>query len=508
MYTSKNRNFRSLHALSKECTIIESVHNILEWDQETYMPAAAIELRSQQLEVMAKYLHKVKTQPKFKRLLSQLINIETGELISEELTLNEAACVQRWYRDYRIAASLPKAHVASAAKVCSKALHAWSEAKRLQSFESFAPHLQKIVKLAREKASYLTYKDHPYDALLDLYEPGLTTKILDPLFTKLQHTLTDLLRKIIARPQLEYPFLKLHFPSSEQIAVCNKILDLFPFPSKTTRLDISSHPFCNALNPKDVRMTTRIVPDRPLSSMFSVLHEAGHGLYETQLDTSWYGTPLCQSLSLGIHESQSRLWETFIGRSYPFWKYFFPILKQYFPNQLASIDIETFYQAINHVEPSLIRTEADEVTYCLHVIIRYEIEKDLIAGKLQAKDIPYIWKEKMRGYLGIAPESDDVGCLQDIHWAMGGIGYFPTYALGNLYAAQLFETYSLGEPCWDKDIEKGDFTKLAFWLKENLHIKGRLYTPQQTMKLLCDKDLSENAYIKYLHKKYKNLYQV
>ena len=394
------------------------------------------------------------------------------------------------------------------AKTSSKALHAWSEAKRHNSFKQFAPHLEKLISLNKKKAEYLGFKEHPYDALLDLYEPEMTTAYLTPLFGKLKISLTELLKSIQAKPKHTISFIKHDYPIAQQMRFGHVLLHSMGFSDTMSRLDTSSHPFCSALNPKDVRMTTRLIPTLPLSNIFSVIHEGGHGIYEAQLNEKMYGTPLCSAISLGIHESQSRFWETLIGRSLPFWKHFFPLLQKEFPTQLANVHLEDFYKAVNHVESSMIRVEADEVTYCLHVIIRFELEKALIEGSLKVKDLPLAWNEKMREYLGISPSSDGEGCLQDIHWSMGAFGYFPTYALGNLYAAQFFSTFEKAHPDWQERVSKGQLGFIKDWLKENLHQYGRQYTPHEIVKRISGRALEATPYVTYLQNKYKKIYHL
>ena len=507
MTKHSHSDYTSLFNLSKNATLLESTYNLLEWDQETYMPKEAIEHRSEQLELMASLIHDERTSPKYKEALSKLIDLETGVIKNTSLTKEESAAVREWRRDYLKTSKLPMEFVKEFAKTTSQALHVWAEAKRHSNFHDFAPHLEKIVELNKRKAEYLGYKKHPYDALLDLYEPEVTTDILTPLFGKMKIDLSNLLRSIQIQPKHSREFLHQEFNPSEQMHFGKMMLKELGFSDGMSRLDLSSHPFCNALHPKDVRMTTRIIPNLPLSNIFSVIHEAGHGIYEAQLDTDKYGSPLGSAISLGIHESQSRLWETIIGKSLSFWKHFYPLLQKSFPSQLKAVSLDEFYLAINHVEPSLIRVEADEVTYCLHVILRYELEKALIEGSLQVKDLPFAWNEKIREYLGISPTTDSEGCLQDIHWSMGAFGYFPTYALGNLYAAQIFNAFEGKHPEWKEKIASGQFALLRKWLEDHLHKHGRFFTPTEAVEHITGHKLTEAAYIEHLQKKYKKIFR-
>lgn len=506
MHQTTNGHFLEVLKLSKQQTILGSIHALLEWDQETYMPHGAIEYRSDHLETIASLAHKEKTSPAFAKALSKLIDLETGQITDPELSPQQQAAACQWRKDYNKAIKLPPDFVEEFAKASSLSLHAWSEAKRHNDFKIFAPHLEKIVTLSRKKADYLGYKEHPYDALLDLYEPEMTTADLTPLFTRLKTFLTRLVQEIKSKNNHPRECLLQDFPTHGQIHFSHTILQAMGFTPESSRLDLSAHPFCSALNPKDVRMTTRITPNQPLSCLFSVIHEAGHGIYEAQLNESMYGTPLCESISLGMHESQSRLWETFIGKSYSFWQHFYPLMQKEFPIQLGGVPLDTFFLAANYVEPSLIRVESDEVTYCLHVILRFEIEKALIDGSLEVKDLPTVWNTKMREYLGISPTSDGEGCLQDIHWSMGSIGYFPTYALGNLCAAQIFETFEETHPHWRDEVSKGKLLFIRKWLKEQLHQYGRQYSSQEIMTKISGKKLTETAYTDYLEKKFQKIY--
>lgn len=505
---AKKDNYSEVLKLSKASTVLGSISALLEWDQETHMPKAGIELRSWQLEMMASLVHKNKTSPAFKKALSKLIHLETGAIQDDSLLPHQIAAAREWRRDYLKAAKLPPTFVKNFAKTTSAAIHAWSVAKRHNSFAEFAPHLEKIVSLCRKKADILGYEHHPYDALLDLHEPEMTSEYLTPLFGKLKLSLTQLLKNIQAKPEIPHDFLTQTYPFSKQMHFGHILMEGLGFHAESSRLDISSHPFCSGLYPKDIRMTTRVIPTLPMSNIFSIIHEGGHGIYEQQLPLEHFGSPLCEAISYGIHESQSRFWETLLGKSYPFWQYFFPMMQKEFPEQLGSTFLDDFYKAINIVKPTLIRVESDEVTYCLHVILRYELEKALIEGSLKVKDLPRAWNEKMREYLGISPTNDGEGCLQDIHWSMGGFGYFPTYALGNLYAAQFFTAFESAHSGWKDKVAKGDFAFIRQWLHEQLHRYGRQYTPQEIVKKITGKPLDEQAYVSYLEQKFRKIYHI
>lgn len=501
MLKSAEKQYQKLHALSKEIAVLASASGILEWDQETYMPSGAIDLRSHQLEILAHITHKMRTSTRFKNALNELIDLETGRIVDNSLSDEKKAALREWRRDYLRTAKLPAAFVKLFSKTTSNALHAWAKAKRHNTFNDFRPHLEKIVALNRKKAAYLGYKEHPYDALLDLYEPDMTVAILSPLFDRLKIALLDIVKKIQERPLPEQDFLHVDYPSEPQMRFGHLLLKAMGFVEESSRLDLTVHPFCTG-TPYDTRMTTHVHIDAPMTNFFAVLHEGGHGLYCQGLPAQHFGSPLCESVSLGIDESQSRFWETFIGHSRPFWRHFFPLLQKEFPNQLGRIDLETFYQAVNGVKPSFIRIHADEVTYCLHVIIRFELEKALIEGSLKVKDLPAAWGEKMRNYLGIVPKNDAEGCLQDIHWSMGAMGYFPTYALGNIYAAQLRQVFIKDYPNWEEKLSKGELSFIREWLREKIHRWGRQFTPADLIKNATGSALSEGPYIAYLKEKF------
>jgi carboxypeptidase Taq len=501
-------NYNKLHQISKTTSILSSIHGLLEWDQETYMPHSAIGIRALQIETIATFIHKHKISPKFSKALAKLVNLDTGEILDDDLTEAQIASVREWRRDYLKAAKLPPSFVKTFAKTTSNAIHAWAKAKKHNNFREFSPHLEKIVNLCRKKADILGFKEHPYDALLDLYEPEMTTAYLVPLFSKLKASLTTLLKAIHTSAEIPRDFLFDHFSNTKQIHLAHQLLQAMGLEQSICRLDQSSHPFCSVIHPKDTRLTTRIHPAYLMTNIFSVIHEGGHGLYNMGLPEEHYGSPLGEQISLGIDESQSRWWETLIGRSLSFWRHFFPILQEHFPEQLSTVYLDDFYRAINVVKPSFIRTDADEITYSLHIIVRFEIEKELIEGSLKVKDLPEAWNSKMREYLGISPTNDGDGCLQDIHWSMGGIGYFPTYTLGNLYASQFFAVFEKDHPSWKEKVSKGELGFIRQWLHEHIYKFGRQYTPQEIVMRISGQPLSEQPFVAYLEKKFKHIYHI
>ncbi len=359
----------------------------------------------------------------------------------------------------------------------------------------------------RKKADILGFSEHPYDALLEGYEPCMTTSKVAAIFGSLQKELKGLLKAIVAGRETDDSFLHRTVGEEKQMELGRLLLAKLPMDAAYSRLDLSSHPFSLALHPHDSRITTRIIPDAFMSNIFSILHETGHSLYEMGLPAEHWGTPLGEYVSLSIHESQSRWWETLIGRSLPFWKFLYPSVQKELPF-LKKIPLQKFYRAINQVKPTLIRVEADEVTYCLHVILRFEIEQMLISGKLPVSDLPDAWNGKMKDILGIVPPNDAQGCLQDIHWSLGDFGYFPTYALGNLFSAHFFSAFAKAHPDWESRVEAGDLAFVRDWLKDKIHRWGKMYNSEELAKRISGAPLSESAYVSYLKKKYSEIYKL
>lgn len=501
------KDYALLHDKSRHGRVLEGVSSLLNWDQETYMPAAGAGIRGEQLKVLAGLIHKSKINPAFAKALSKLIELKSGKIIAKGLNTPQKAALQVWRRDYLKETCLPSRFVEEFAQLQSQAVVVWRSAKAQDAFHLFAPYLDKIIYMNRKKADLLGYDKHPYDALLDIYEPGATTAEINTTFTHLQKSITQLLTKIKAAKQVDDNFLFGKFDGTKQIEFSHLLMQAIGYDSSRGRLDISSHPFSSSCHPTDSRITTRIHPTSLINSISSVMHECGHGLYEMGLPEEHYGSPLGEAVSLGLHESQSRWWETRIGQSKPFWEYFLPLLKKSFPKKLDSITLDKFYKAVNKVEPSMIRVEADEVTYGLHVILRFELEKALIEGSLSVHEIPEAWNAKMQELLGIVPSNNAEGCLQDIHWATGSFGYFPTYTLGNLYASQFFTAFEKQHTDWQKHVAKGEFLFIREWLNKNIHRYGRQYTSKELLKLVTGKEFNADAYMTYLNNKYKEIYK-
>lgn len=501
------KDYRKLHEIAKYATTLKGIISLLDWDQETYMPPAAAQIRSEQLKTMAGIIHKEKTSRKFATALGKLVDIETGHLLAKGLSSEQQAAVKEWWRDYHRDTALPTKFVEELAKLSSQAIIAWRCAKKENAFHQFAPFLDRIISMNRKKADLLGYKDHPYDALLDEYEPDMTTKEVSRIFGKVQGFITPFLKKLTQK-KIENNFLSGEWDHSKQMTFAFKILDAMGYSMDKGRVDFSSHPFSSASHPTDSRITTRIHPESLISNVLVILHEGGHALYEMGLPVENYGTPLGEARSLGIHESQSRWWETRIGLSVPFWQHFYPILKETFHDQLHTVSFDKFYKAINTVKPSFIRVEADEVTYPLHVILRFELEKALIEGKINVRQIPEMWNAKMKEFLGIEPKNNSEGCLQDIHWSMGAFGYFPTYALGNLYAAHLFEAFAKEHSNWEDKVAKGELGFVREWLQDKVYRHGRRFTTPQLLKQATGLPFNEQAYVRYIEDKYTKIYSV
>lgn len=503
-----NKDYQKLFEHSRHIEHLGGVMQLLDWDQETYMPEGAAACRGEQMKALAGLIHKEKVSSKLSGPLSKLMDLKTGKVIAKDLTSRQEHALREYRRDYLIDTSIPKKFVENFALLCSSANVAWKEARKTSRFEIFAPFLKKLVEANRKKADFIGFQVHPYDALLDLYEPGMTEKKVSSVFNPLKKGIVDLLKKISACPNIDDKILYGSFSEKKQLKISNFLLEKMGYDFKHGRLDLSTHPFSTSPHPKDSRITTRLDPKYVFSCISTVLHEAGHSLYSMGLPVEDFGSPLGQAISMGIHESQSRFWETRIGQSLPFIQFILPVLKTEFPSIFKNIDPTTCYRLINKVEPSFIRVDADEVTYPLHVILRFEMEKALIEGSLKVQDVPEMWNQKMEDFLGIRPKNDAMGCLQDIHWSMGAFGYFPTYALGNLYAAQFFTTFAKSHPDWDKRVAKGDFLFIKEFLHKNVYQYGREYRSEDLIQKVTKKAFSSKDYLDYLNAKYSEIYSL
>ncbi len=501
-------NYNMLFSASKEIQTLKGVSYMLQWDQDTYMPFNAIDIRARQIALLDTIIHEKQTNEFYTTILKKMVNLKTGRVLATTLSAEKKSALKEWHRTYVKSTFLPKDFIEKFSILTSAGRHAWVVARQENNFLEFKPYLERIVAMCREKAELLKYQDHPYDALLDEYEPRWTTNEAEQLFSGLKEPLVNLLKLIAAKPKPNDGYLFGSFAKDKQLSFSKLLLEKMGFDLSCGRLDLSAHPSTIGLHPTDVRLTTAIHPSSLMSNIYSTIHEVGHGLYELGLPKDLYGSPLCETISLGVHESQSRLWEAQLGHGLPFWQYFFPELKKEFPSVLETISLEQFYTAINKVIPGAIRTEADEISYNLHIILRFEIEKSLIEGTLAINDIPEAWNSKMQQYLNVKVKNNAEGCLQDIHWSMGAFGYFPTYTLGNLYAAQLFATIKKQYPNWKNKVAQGSFMFIKEWLNTNIFRYGKRYSSQELVKKATDNQLAVSCFIKYLYDKYKKIYKL
>lgn len=490
-----------LKTLLGQVSDLNAAAALLSWDQETHMPPAAAPTRGLQMATVASFSHERFTAPRLGELLRDL----EGEAPPPESV--EGALVRVTRRDYDRATKIPAAFVEEKARAENEAHHAWLHARQENDFAAFAPHLEKMFDLARRYADLVGYEQHPYDALLDDYEPGARAGEVRALFARLRDDTLPLLRAIVsAGDATNYAVLTRAFDVDKQRAFALEVAGELGLHSEFARLDVSAHPFQTNFSRNDIRITTRFDPHYFPMSLFGTWHETGHGLYEHGVAEELARTPLSSGASLGVHESQSRLFENLIGRSRPFWQHYFPRFQQTFPEALADMDAETIYKAVNRVQPSLIRVEADEVTYNFHIMLRFELELALLEGRLKVRELPEAWNAKMAEYLGVTPQRDADGVLQDIHWSAGLIGYFPTYSLGNLLSVQLLDAAKAQQPAIAAGLDSGDYAPLLAWLQDNVHRFGRTLTPRELTLRATGQPLSAEAYVRYLREKYGEMY--
>lgn len=486
--------YHSLCEIVSEIALLTSTEAVLSWDQETYMPAKALDFRASQMSYLTGKAHALLTSAKTRKLLDRA-ETEMPE------TPSQAANVRGLRRDIDRATKLPAKLVQEESETATHAKAAWVEARAKSDFSMFAPHLEHLLSIARRKADLFGYADEPYDALLDLYERGAKTREVAALFAKLRPQLAEIARGAVARSKKVKPgVLKGRYPIEKQQILNREIAESLGFDFEAGRIDTTAHPFCTTLGAGDVRLTTRYDESDFLSSLFGVMHEAGHGLYEQGLPGLDYGLPSGSAASLGIHESQSRLWENHVGRSRTFWAKWLPRAKELFPH-LKKVKLDAFMKEMLRSEFSFIRVEADEATYDLHILLRFGIERRLVKGDLAVKDVPKVWNEEFRELFGLTPPDDRRGCLQDIHWSMGGLGYFATYTLGNLNAAQLFATAKKNRKI-AASLEKCDYTPLLTWLRDNVHAYGAALTPTEIMQAATGKATDAKWHVAHLRERY------
>ena len=497
-----SEKLEQLKTLLAEVADLNNAQELLGWDQQTYMPQGGGEARGNQLATLGKISHQKFTSDEIGTLLGDLEK-EYGDADpdSDDLRLLK---VTRY--NYDQATRVPSEFVAEFAVVTSKAFEAWVEARGKSDFSIFQPHLEKVVELNQRYVTFFPPADHPYDVLLDQFERGMKTADVKAIFDALRPQQVELLKAIAEKPQVDDVFLHVEYDEKKMWDFSEVIATKFGYDWERGRQDKSAHPFTSNFSINDVRITTRFEPDNPTVMLFSTMHETGHGLYELGSKQDYERTPLAGGASLAVHESQSRMWENLVGRSLPFWEHFYPEFQKLFPVQVGDVELDSFYKGINRVESSLIRVNADEATYNMHIMLRLELEIGMVEGTVEVKDLPEIWNAKMDEYLGITPPDDAKGVLQDIHWSSGMLGYFSTYALGNLISAQLWEKINIDIPDLSEQFRKGEFGSLLEWLREKIHVHGSKSEPQELIHRVTGLKINSAAYVRYLKQKYSDIY--
>ncbi len=496
-----NSSYEKYKEIMQKIADVNYSSAVLQWDQEVYMPEEGAKYRAKQLSTLSGIVHELSTSDELGKLLNDLNN-------NSSLQSVEAANIRESLRYYTDQKKYTTEFVVKLNQTISESFQAWQKAKKENDFKIFQPLLEKLVELKKQESELLGYKDHPYDALLNQFEPGSTTKELKALFESVKKELVPFVKKIAGLPKPDNKFLFKHFDKDKQWDFGLELLKQMNFNFNAGRQDISSHPFTTNFNARDVRVTTRINENDFREMTWSCIHEGGHALYEQGLEFENYGLPSGEYLSLAIHESQSRLWENNVGRSLNYWKFNYPLLQKQFPENLKDVTLENFYKAINVVEPSLIRTSADELTYHFHVMIRFEIETALLEGSIKVQDLPSIWNKKYKEYLGLTVPDETTGVLQDIHWSHGSFGYFPTYSQGSFYAAQFFQKAEQEIPGLENEIINGHLEPLLNWLRENIHKHGRTLKAHELCKMITGEELNFMYFAKYAKNKFSKIYNL
>ncbi len=497
-----NQHYQNLVQKLEEIAHLNGVMSTLGWDQEVMMPAGASEARAKQIAALAGVIHERMTDPALGDCLNEL-----KEKDSDRLGEVERCNIREALHSYELETKVPKRLVQELAELGSRGQGIWVMARQENKFSNFVPVLKQFLELKTEWAQRISPDLKPYDANIDLFERGTTMDMITPIFERLKQELIPLIEAIQNHPQQpDTSFLQGRFALDKQEALARKISQDIGFNTDQGRIDVSVHPFCGGSHPTDVRITTRYKESDFIESLYSVIHETGHALYEQGRPHELGDLPASESLTMGIHESQSLFWERMVAQSKPFCSHYFDTIRTAFPDNLQSATVDSFYRAINSCKPDFIRVEADEVTYPLHVILRYEIEKGLFGGSMQVDDLPGIWNELMQKYLGIKPPTDTLGVLQDSHWSGGAFGYFPSYTLGAMYACQFYNTLLNEQPEVEKNIAAGNFAPIKGWLNEKIHRQGRLYTSQELVQRVTGEALNPDYFIGYLKNKYSEIY--
>jgi carboxypeptidase Taq len=510
--------YTELCTLQRECASLGAVGQLLNWDQETYMPHGAACNRAEQQALLAGIVHERRTSARVGELIARCE--QDRDLAGNEVVV---ANLREMRRDFDMATKLPGSLVEEIAKVTSLSQEAWKIARERNDYPAFAPWLERVLGLMRRKAECYGVPSggELYDALLDEYEPGATARQIEGVFTPLRKDLTDLVRAVgektgakKGRVKIDTRCIEERVDPALQHEFGLRVLRTMGFDLDAGRLDVTTHPFCSGIAPGDTRLTTRYRGEKFTDALYGTMHEGGHGLYEQGLpkcgegDASLFGQPLAESISLGIHESQSRMWENFVGRSRQFWKWAVPVLRKQFGKKFKKYDADDFFAATNTVRPSLIRVEADEGTYNMHVMVRFELERAILAGSLKVRDIPGEWNARYKDYLGVDVPDDRRGCLQDVHWSFGLVGYFPTYTLGNLYAAQFWEKINADMPGLGKQIAKGKMVGLRDWLREHIHKHGKRYRASELCRIVTGRPLESAPLLRHLRSRAEAVYGI
>lgn len=500
---SENLEKEFLEYVKKMMSYNEAI-NLMYWDLRTGAPKKGVETRSEVIGMLSSEVFKMSTSEE----MATYINKLSGETTFNQLSQVTKKTLEECRKEYERNKKIPEDDYKEYVILCSNAESIWEEARAKSDFDMLRPYLEKLVEFKKKFVGYWGYEGNKYNTLLDLYEPGMTVEVLDKVFEELREKIVPLVSAIREARQIETGFLFSHFTKENQRVVSIAILKEMGYDFNAGRLDETVHPFQISINPGDVRVTTRYDEEDFRTAVFGTIHEGGHALYEQNISKALIGTPLCEGTSMGIHESQSLFFENFVGRNYSFWKHNYPLFKQYSEGQFDDVSLDEFHKAINESKPTLIRIEADELTYPLHVMVRYEIEKALLNDEIEVKDLPQIWNDKYEEYLGIRPENDAVGVLQDVHWAGGDFGYFPSYALGYMYAAQFKATMLKDIPNYDELLEKGNIKPIREWLTKHIHQYGKCKKPLEILTDATGEGLNVQYLIDYLEDKYRKIYDL
>ena len=497
--------YNHLKTYMSEIWDLTKAQAVLGWDRQTKMPSKGAEARTRQTSTLSRLIHERYTSDEVGQLLEAL----TPWLDELDFDSEEAALIRLTDQEYQKRTAVPTEHVTSQAEAGGEANVAWMKARQENDFPSFIPHLERMFELAGEYATFFPDADHPYDALLDQFEPGMTVETVSRTFNEVKGPQSELIKAIHESNQdVDDSLLHQHFAEGKQLDAALEAAQILGYDLDRGRLDLTTHPFATSFSVNDVRITTRVNENFLNPCLFATMHESGHALYELGVSSELEGLPLARGASSGVHESQSRLFENLIGRSRAFSSHLFPILQKHFPAQLGGADIDTYYRAINKVQPTYIRVEADEVSYNLHIILRFEIELGVLNGDIAIKDLPDAWSEKFETYLGIVPLTDTEGVLQDVHWSWGLIGHFTSYAMGNIIASQWWRQMANDIPNQDELMAQGNITPIREWLIDNVHQYGKKYLPTELIQRVTGGPIKTGPYLDYLGSKYKDIYNL